>query len=656
MAIVTIGILAHVDAGKTTLTERILFETGVIAAAGSVDKGTTQTDTLELERARGITIKSAVVSFPLHGRTVNLIDTPGHADFVAEVERSLRVLDGVVLVVSAVDGVQPQTRRLARAVRDAGLPMLIFINKVDRLGARGADLLAELRHALKLPVVPMTLPAGIGTGAAIVTPCNRADPAWRDALIDLLAEANERVIAEFERTGGHLSDTFLHDELREQVQAGAIAPVFFGSAITGAGVPELLAGVAEWLPVVNAEQGAHLTGTVFKIARQPSGEKLVYARIFSGALAVRQRVAVCRRDVFGELEQVEERITGVDRFVPEGATTGEAASAGEIVVLHGLRAARIGDRIGGDAAPDRDLAPAFPAPALESIVRPVQPGQITQLRAALDQLAEQDPLISLRQCNEEGEVSLRLFGEVQKEVVAETLLRDYGVAATFGPTRTICIERPAGTGEHAEFMSEGGNPFYATIGFRIEPAERGSGVRYVRELGALPLAFYRAIEETVHQARAQGLFGWEVTDCVVTLTHAGFSSVMSTAADFRKLTPLVLMQALRHAGTHVCEPIETLELDIPEDTFGAVCGALVHARATICNASREGTSQRVMAEIPTAELRGVERQLPGLTRGEGGWVSSFAGYAPVAGDPPTTPRVGPDPLNHAHYLAEMARL
>jgi ribosomal protection tetracycline resistance protein len=181
-------------------------------------------------------------------------------------------------------------------------------------------------------------------------------------------------------------------------------------------------------------------------------------------------------------------------------------------------------------------------------------------------------------------------------------------------------------------------------------------VRYERELGSLPPAFYRAVEETVYETLRQGLSGWEVTDCLVTLTLAGFSSVLSTAGDFRKLTPMVLMQALANAGTHVCEPIEELDLDIPEDTFGAVCGLLVKARATIRNAFREGPTYRLICEIPTVELRGVEQQLPGLTRGDGSWVSSFAGYVPVTGEPPLRRRIGSDPLNVAHYLAEVARL
>jgi ribosomal protection tetracycline resistance protein len=654
MAIVNIGILAHVDAGKTTLTEQILFRTGVIRAVGSVDKGTAQTDTMELERARGISIRAAVTSFQLHDLKVNLIDTPGHSDFVAEVERSLRVLDAVVLVIAAVEGVQPQTRRLARAIRAANLPLIIFVNKIDRLGARGVALLADIEQKLALRVVAMNSPDGLGERSAHVIACDRADPAWREALIDRLAETSERVIEAYERTGGELSDPFLMAEIRVQVASRALVPVYFGSAITGAGVPELLAGLEEWLPVSDDTTGAPLAGSVFKIARQPSGEKLVYVRLFSGSLGVRQRVTLCRQTSFGEPEQFEERITALERFTAGHAVSSEAAGAGEIAILHGLRAAHIDDRLGSETVASH-LDFAFPAPALESVVRPRDPAQIAQLRTALDQLAEQDPLISLRQRNDAGELSVRLYGEVQKEVLLDTLARDYGVAATFGPSRTICIERPTGSGETFEIIFEGDNPFYATVGFRVEPAGAGSGIRYIRELGSLPLAIYRAVEETVYETFSQGLHGWEVTDCLVTLTHAGFSSVLSTAGDFRKLVPLVLLQALNQAGTEVCEPIEELDVEIPEDTFGPVCGALIAARAALRTSAQEGEIYRLSWQIPSAELHGIEQQLPGLTRGDGSWVSSFAGYVPVNGDPPTRARVGPNPLNRAHYLADVAR-
>ncbi len=661
MMIVNIGILAHVDAGKTSLTERILFETGVIGSIGSVDKGTTQTDTLDLERARGITIKSAVVSFRLNDLKVNLIDTPGHADFVAEVERSLGVLDGVVLVVSAVEGVQSQTRRLARAIRAAGLPLLVFVNKIDRVGARSEALLGDIHRKLDLRVLAMNAVDGIGARSAAVSPCDRAGSIWRSEVIDLLAETNERVIEEFDRSGGRLCSVFLDGELRTQVAAGTIVPVFFGSAIMGVGVADLLAGVEEWLPTADEAVDAPADGAVFKIARRPSGGKIVYARMATGRVTVRDRVMVWRRDATGEIEESEERVTGVDLFDSGSARAVDSAGAGEIVGLHGLRAARIGDRIGsgasclGGGAGFQDHPRAFPAPALESVVRPADAGQITRLRSALEQLAEQDPLITLRQRNEKGEISLRLFGEVQKEVVMETLARDYGIDVTFGASQTICVERSSGLGKAVEIISEGENPFYATIGFSVAPGPIGSGIRYERDLGSLPLAFYRAIEETVYETLGQGIRGWEVTDTVVSLTDAGFSAPVSTAADFRKLTPLVLMRALLEGGTTVCEPIERLELDIPEDTYGAVCGALVNARAAIRTTRSEGASLVVVCEIPTVELRGVEHQLPGLTRGDGGWVSSFGGYVPVSGEAPERKRVGPNPLNRAHYLAEVAR-
>ena len=655
MAILNLGILAHVDAGKTSLTERILFTTGVIESVGSVDKGTTQTDTLELERARGITIKSAVVSFQRDDLKINLIDTPGHADFVAEVERSLGVLDGVILVVSAVEGVQPQTRRLARAVRAAGLPMLIFVNKIDRLGARGDPLLEDIRRRLDLRVVGLTRANGLGERAAAVVPVDRDDSVWREQVADLLAETNEQVIEEFDRSGGALCAAYIEHELRAQVAVGAMVPVLFGSAITGAGVPELLDAIATWLPPAGEAKDASLDGTIFKIARRASGERLAYARIFAGSLAVRQHAAIWRRGVLDEVERVDVRITGIDCFASGSAVATDAAGAGEIVALHGLRSARIGDRLGTDESNERGLPAAFPRPALESVVRPIDAGDVTRLRAALEELAEQDPLISLRQRNAEGEISIRLYGEVQKEVVAETLARDYGICATFDPSRTICVERLAGTGEHVEVMFENGTPFYATVGLRIEPGETGSGVHFLRELGALPLAYYRAIEETVHETLGQGLHGWEVTDCVVTLTRVGLCP-LSTAADYRKVTPLALIGALQAAGTDVCEPIEELYLDVPEKTVGAVCGALAAARATIRAVVPDGPGQRITCGIPTAELRAVEEQLPRLTHGEGGWESSFAGYVLVTGDAPTRSRVGPNPLDRAHYLAEVARV
>ncbi|HYP59205.1 MAG TPA: translation factor GTPase family protein, partial [Thermomicrobiales bacterium] len=599
-------------------------------------------------------IKSAVVSFEIGDVRVNLIDTPGHPDFIAEVERVLGVLDGAVLVISAVEGVQSQTRRLARAIRAANLPLLIFVNKIDRIGARSEQLLDDVQRKLKLRVVPMTTVDGIGDRDATATPCDRRSPAWRESVIDRLAETSERVIEEFDRSGGKLDNCFLDAELRAQVAAGEIVPAFFGSAITGVGVPELLAGVEEWLPPATVSTDVPPGGTVFKIERRRSGEKIVYARLFAGRLFPRDHVEIHRQHAYAEPERIEERITGIDCFASGGSVPATEASSGDIVGLHGLRAARIGDWFGTDEARARDSGYAFPAPALESVVQPVDPGQITRLRTALEYLAEQDPLISLRQRNDAGELSVRLYGEVQKEVIADMLSREFGLEATFGPSQTICIERPIGSGDSLETIGQDGNPFFATVGFRVEPAVPGTGIRFVRDLGMMPLAFYRAVEETVHETLRQGLCGWEVIDCAVTLTQCGIVPE-SAAADFRRLAPLVLVSALASAGTEVCEPVEELELEVPEDTSGAVCGALINARATIRTVIPDSESHHITCQIPVAELRSLEQRLPGLTRGDGVWVSSFGGYVAVTSEVPLRMRVGPNPLNRAHYLAEVAR-
>jgi ribosomal protection tetracycline resistance protein len=649
MEILNLGIVAHVDAGKTSLTERILYTTGVIRSLGSVDKGTTQTDTMELERTRGITIKSAVVSFRLGELKVNLIDTPGHADFVAEVERSLRVLDAVVLVVSAVEGVQPQTRRLAQAIRAAELPLILFVNKIDRIGARIEPLLADIEGKLKLRAMPMTTVTDAGSRSATILPCEFGDHAWKARLVNTLSATSDAVIDAFERSNGEIADSFLECELHRQTADGDTVPVFFGSAITGAGVTELLDGIRRLLPVAPSCVDRALTGLVFKVLRRPSGERVVYARIFSGSLPVRSRIELQRP---GEIEYIEERITAIDRFEAGSMISTEIAEAGDIVCLHGVKTARIGDTIG---EPTRFGNVPFPPPSLESVVRPADPANITRLRSALEILADQDPLISLRQRNDEGEISVHLYGEVQKEVTADTLAGEFGVAVTFGPSQTICVERPTGCAEALDVIGGEANPWLATVGLRIEPAPVGSGIAYHRQLGSLPLAFYRAIEETVYEALTQGLAGWKVVDCSIALTDVGFAPPVTTAADFRKLVPMVLMDALSRARTEVCEPIDAIELEIPEDTFNQVYGALITARATIAGTYRQGTSHLITGEIPSAELRELERQLPGLTRGDAGWQTSFAGYRPIQGPAPVRARIGPNPLNRVEYIASVGR-
>ncbi|HEY4458745.1 MAG TPA: translation factor GTPase family protein [Pseudonocardiaceae bacterium] len=638
MATVNIGIVAHVDAGKTSLTERLLFRAGVIGELGSVDAGSTQTDSMAIERQRGITIRSAVATLTVADRTVNLIDTPGHSDFIAEVERCLGVLDGVVLVVSAVEGVQAQTRVLMRTLRALGLPVIVFVNKIDRVGARAGELITELRR-IAPGAIAMSIVLDIGTRAARVVSADNAE------LPELLAENDDVFLARY--LDNAISAEESRAEFVAQVRRAQVQPVFFGSAMTGVGVAELLAGIGAFLPATEPADGDPV-GVVFKIDRDRSGAKICYLRLFAGSVAARETLLLHGND-----HEYQGRVTSVAVFDRGAHRVSRRARAGDIAVVTGLAGARIGDWFG---RPVRE-APRFPPPSLETVVTPSRPSDGGQLFAALSELAEQDPLIDVRRDNG-GELTVRLYGEVQKEVIRVRLADDYGVAVDFAPTRLVYREKPTGSGSAVEEFGKGGPEyFYGTVGLRVEPGEPDSGVvfRLAVELGALPLAFHKAIQEAARATLAQGLYGWEVTDVVVTVIQTGYFSPLSTAGDFRNLTPLVMMNALAKAGTVVHEPVDAFELDIPASALSTVLVLLGEARARLREPELDGETYRLRGELPSGRVPDVERALPGLTGGEAAFATRPSGFQPVSGPPPIRERSDSNPLNRDEYLLRVLK-
>lgn len=637
-----IGILAHVDAGKTSLTERLLYDTGTIDRLGSVDAGTTRTDTGAVERQRGITVRSAVVSFAVGATQVNVIDTPGHADFVAEVERALAVLDGAVLVLPAVEGVQAHTRVLMRVLREMRLPTLLFVNKADRSGARRDGLLADVRRKLAPHIVPMTAVRGLGTRAARVLPESLDDPDFRTQVAEVLAETDDTLLARVV-DGPHPSPDELRAALADRTARGLVHPVYFGSALSGEGVRPLIDGITGLLPPAAVPDPAPAPrpsrdprGTVFAVERSAAGPRTAYVRLYAGELAPRQQVTLHRRAPDGTPHTHTGRITSLEVVGRAGAAA-DRLTAGDIARIRGLAEIRVGDRFG---APDGDDArrARFPAPTLRTVVRPrdTGPGAAARLHDALQSLSEQDPLIHA--CAEpDGTTSVLLHGEMQKQIIAAALADEYGIDAVFAPSRVVCRERPTGTGEACEELGRRApapSGFWATVGLRVDPAAHGTGAvfRYETELGALPHAFHCAVEETVHAALRRGPHGWAVTDCTVTLTRSGFVGPLSTAADFRGLTPLVLACALARAGTRVHEPYHAFEADVPADALPAVTACLTALGADITETTPDAAAAwLVKGTIPARHLHTVERRLPGLTHGEGTWWTRPWGDRPMKG-------------------------
>ncbi|MCA1824309.1 MAG: hypothetical protein LC640_08635 [Frankia sp.] len=487
-------------------------------------------------------------------------------------------------------------------MRRVGVPALIFANKIDRPGARDDALLDEIRARLATAVVPMGSVTETGTKRASVVPGCRG--------------------------------AALHD-------ARAI-PVFFGSALTGAGIDALIAGIAELWPALEPDRKGPASGVAFKVERSASGEKVAYVRMFAGELRTRERVHFGRGG--------DGKVTALDVFAPGAATRPSSVSAGQIAKVWGLAEIQVGDVVG--VAPARAVDPQFPPPTLEAVVVPRDAAHGGALRAALAQLADQDPLINVHQADDQ--ISLSLYGEVQREVIAATLADDFGLSVGFHESTTICLERPTGTGEALEVLQSEAHPYSATVGLRVEPALPGSGFAFRLDVNPrdVPLYIYKtrdnfvaAMTDYVARSLHEGRYGWPVSDCVVTMQACGYyigdgpakpvsATTRTTAADFRKLTPIVVTTALSRAGTAVCEPMMRVAVEAPTDTLGTVIASVARLGGTAEAPVVQGDLATTRTRLPAARLQHLRRMLPGLTQGEGVVEAEFDGYEPVTGQPP----------------------
>ncbi|GID32834.1 elongation factor G [Paractinoplanes brasiliensis] len=611
-----IGILAHVDAGKTTLTERILFLTGATYKRGEVHHGTTVTDFDPQERERGITIFAAAVSCTWRGEQLNLIDTPGHVDFTDEVERSLRVLDGAVVVFDGVAGVEPQSEAVWRQADRYGVPRLAFINKLDRPGADFEASVRSLRERLGVTALVAQLPVDGGVIDLVGPRPDREDVrAARRRLEEAVAELHPAALEEL----GDMSDTTLRTAMRELTLSGQAVVVLGGAAYRDVGVEPLLDAVVDYLPAPTGDPAAPLSALVFKVQAAKQG-RLTFVRVYDGVLAKGDTVwdaARQRTERAGRILRVQaDRVTDVDRAV-----------AGDIVALAGLKSARAGTTLSTREHPVLLEAPAAATPLVSVAVEARTRADAQRLPGALAVLAEE---FSVRVSNIDGQTLLSGQGELQLEV-AVTRLREAGVAVNVGRPRVAYRETVAGGVRgfvHRHVKQDGGAGQFAHVVLDVAPLE-GTDFEFASAVtgGRVPAEYVRAVEAGCRDALAEGPLGGDpVVGLRVTLvdgsTHVKDSSEMA----FRTAGRSGLRAALAACTMARLEPVADVTVSAPSDALGAVLGDLAARRGQVTGS----TSQSVTAVVPLAELFGYATDLRSRTRGRATFSTRPAGYRPAA--------------------------
>ena len=622
MNIINIGILAHVDAGKTTLTESLLYASGTISEPGSVEKGTTRTDTMFLERQRGITIQTAVTSFQWHSCKVNIVDTPGHMDFLAEVYRSLAVLDGAILVLSAKDGVQAQTRVLFHALRKLNIPTIIFINKIDQVGIDLEGVYQSVRDKLSADII---IKQTVSLSSKITLTENTSAEVW-----DSVIENNDELLAKY-IAGESISQKELAQEEQRRVQDASLLPVYHGSAKNGLGIQQLMDAVIGLFQSTKEQGSAALCGRVFKVEYTDCGQRLVYLRLYSGTLRLRDTVALAGRE---KLKITEMRIPSKGEIVRT-----DTAHKGEIVILPS-DSLRLNDILGDKTQLPREMWSDVPFPMLRTTITPKTAEQRDRLLDALTQIADTDPLLHYEVDSTTHEIILSFLGRMQLEVVSALLTEKYKIETAVKEPTVIYLERPLKAASHTIHIEVPPNPFWASIGLSVTPLPLGSGVQYESRvsLGYLNQSFQNAVMDGIRYGLEQGLCGWNVTDCKICFEYGLYYSPVSTPADFRSLAPIVLEQALKESGTQLLEPYLSFTLYAPQEYLSRAYHDAPKYCATIETAQVKKDEVVFTGEIPVRCIQAYRTDLAFYTNGRSVCLTELKGYQATVGEPVIQPR------------------
>jgi elongation factor G len=668
-----IGIIAHIDAGKTTTTERILFYTGKTYRLGSVDEGTTVTDWMEQERERGITIVSAAVSAEWKGYQVNIIDTPGHIDFTAEVQRSLRVLDGGVVIFDAVQGVEPQSETVWRQADRYGVPRICFVNKMDRVGASYERTLESIRDRLGANPIMMQIPLGFeATFHGVINVLEQTATLWEDdlgkdprqieipgdyredaqearaQLVERIAELDDELTIKY-LEGEEISLDELKAALRRSVIAGKATPVFCGSSLRNKGVQILLDAVIDYLPSpadvppvqgtnpdnedevieLPADDSAPMSALVFKIVTDPYVGRLAYFRVYSGVVNQGSMV-------FNSSKGRRERIGRLIRMYADRREDVTEVRAGDIGAVLGFKETFTGDTLCDNKKVLLENI-AFPEPVISIAIEPKSTADQERMGEALRKLSEEDPTFRVRSDENTGQTIISGMGELHLDVLVDRMLREFKVQANVGRPRVAfreSISRPVEKLSHKYAKQTGGHGQYAHVVISLEPGERGSGVLFENKIvgGAIPKEYIPAVQKGIMEAADSGvLAGYPVVDMKVTLTDGSFHEVDSSEMAFKIAASMAFKEGVQKGGPVLLEPMMKVEVVAPEEYLGDIIGQVNSRRGNILGMEvRSGNAQAIRGMVPLAEMFGYATELRSATQGRGVFSMEFDHYQPVS--------------------------
>ena len=613
-----IGILAHVDAGKTTLTEQLLFQSGAIRSAGSVDKGTSSTDQLAVERERGISVRLATSALNHRGVKINLIDTPGHVDFGAEVEYALRAMDVVILVISALEGVQGHTISLFQAVATLSKPCVLFINKLDRTGVDIDQVMQDIHHHLSADALLLQKVKHVGGNDAAV--CSL--PLNDERIIESLLNHDDDLLGRY-LEGEKISQAELSALLKQSMADFLLVSVVMGVAKKGVGIIELLDHVVDHC-VQRAMHDESLSALAFKVEHQKNLGKLTYVRVFSGCIKVRDEMPLAR-----DVSQKSQKV-GQIKMIEQGKLCDtQAIFAGDIGVLVGLSTARVGDVFGqcGEIPDQVTLS----SPLLTVQVTPADDKQIMAVVEALGELCDEDPSLDMQWLPRIRELHIKVTGMIQVEILQALIKDRYDLTVEFSEASVIYRETIAQVthGYERYWMPK---PCWAIVKFKIEPAALGSGVSYQSEVGVNDISakYQKEIAETIDKALAQGIKGWQVTDVNITLVEGQDHNVHSRSGDFAIATPMAIMNGLLGAGTVLLEPILSFHIIAPVDLLGTITSDVIKMRGSYESPQITTEHFVLRGHVPAATSMNYPITLASISAGKAKFSAHLSSYQPCS--------------------------